>query len=238
MKKMIEFDANVLMGTNENWAVNAPNVVKEHIHYANRTNNWCLEDQTTFEEELKATNPAYVAFTKFMKENGYAELADRELGTLWVIKRGVTEELVNIGPADTFGKVPTNSFIQLLIENETAEVKKERKKQLRKDNKMPREKAGPKGNPYHAVYERYVVNLLPWLRSISSIKNDKEALVLIGLILWLAGHNELRMPFELTPPHKEKIAKDGRSTMVPIPFSEYLYGRMKRVFYDSEAWPA
>lgn len=82
MKKMIEFDANVLMGTNENWAVNAPNVVKEHIHYPNRTNNWCLEDQTTFEEELKATNPAYVAFTKFMKENGYAELADRELGTL------------------------------------------------------------------------------------------------------------------------------------------------------------
>lgn len=103
---------------------------------------------------------------------------------------------------------------------------------------MPREKAGPKRNPYHAVYERYVVNLLPWLRSITSIKNDKEALVLIGWVLWLSGHNELRMPFELTPPHKKKIAKDGSPTMVPTPFSEYLYGRMKRVFYDSEACPA
>jgi len=237
-KQQISYYASVLMKLNGNWEIEANNQVKDHIHYANGTNNWCPEDLQSFEQELDLTNPDYQAFIQFLKENGYANLSDNVLGTLWVIKCGITEEMVNIGPADAFGKVPTNSFIQLLIENEMAEFKKLRKKQLRKNRKIPREKAGPKGNPYHAAYEKYIVSMLPWLRSIQSIKNNKEAFMLIGLVLWLGGHSELRMPFELTPPHNKKIANDGTPSMVPIPFNEYLYGRMKRVFYDSPAFAA
>src|SRR5688500_12105738 len=106
MKKTIEFDANVLMAINGNWQVNANNHVKDHIHYANGTNNWCTEDQDIFDKELSVNNPDYQGFAQQVKEKGFDRLNNIEIGTLWVIKRGITEEMVNIGPADSFGKTP------------------------------------------------------------------------------------------------------------------------------------
>lgn len=240
VKKTINFDVNTLMAMNGNWLISANNVVKEYIHYANETNSWCLEDQASFEDELDIANPDYQAFVQFLKENGYAGLSDSELGTLWVIKCGISDELVNIGSADKFGKVPTNSFVQLIIEHERKQIKVARRNQLKAAN-AKREKRGPKFNFYRPVYDKYVSQMLPWLRTVSSIENDKSALTLIGFVLFLSGHYELKGQYlEITPAVKKVLKEEvGKRTIknkylyVSISFADYLWNRMKKVYYDS-----
>ncbi|MBL7847289.1 MAG: hypothetical protein JNL40_07465 [Cyclobacteriaceae bacterium] len=205
--------------------------VKEFIE-STEDNNWCEDDREEFDQEMKTTNPSYQHLITLLEGRGYLNLNDITKGTLWVVRQiMLKKDLVVIGPVDEYGKVAKNSWTDYLNQLEYASDRKERRITKRLNDGDPvTERRGPKKNVRHTIHQDWLRRLMPWFKTLPSVKNEKAAHVLVGLLLHHAGFNEFEGQYNEIPPTKKHVTKSGETVYNPIPFTEYLYNRMKTIY--------
>jgi len=215
-------------------------IVEDFIHYAEGTNNWCPEDLEHFERQLLESNRRFQDFKEFLTANNYKEFSEIEIGTLWIITLAMFDELLNMGFADVDRSAAANSFTEMVLEYE----KNQKRKARRMGAIVKKETAGRKYNVYNRSYMRWIQRLLPWLRKLSSIASQKEALIFIGFLLEASGHDEFRRQYGRGNRETRKEVKvksqsrwlefETRIEDVPVPYREYLHNRMKTIMKRSE----
>lgn len=253
MKKTIEFNANVLKeffekdfdalqayhAKGESGRVAAfyseIGVVMDFIKYAEGTNNWCMDDLVLFEQELLDSNPTIQAFKSFIIEKGYQKFTPIELGTFWVVRCAMFEELLSMGFADENNSAAANSLAEAVKKYDRAEKRKAKAKGI----KIQNETGGRKNNAYNASYMKWIQRLLPWLRKHPAIGNQKEGLIFIGVLLEASGHLEFKEQYlrECRETLVErKVKSNDRWTeyktineRVPVPYREYFHNRIKTI---------
>lgn len=208
-------------------------VVEDYISFATE-NNWCQEDLDAWEVQMSSNNPTFQYFVSHLKSEGYVNFDDAAFGTLWVISRIIlSKDLVDLGPADDFGKVAKNTSYDWFYKMESDEAKRERaiERRLNDGEPKPSERRGPKKNDRHTVVQVWIKRLYPWLKTLPGMEYEKDVQVLIGLLFHHAGFEFYGQYARLTPRVKHE-RKCGKSDYIDIPFSKYLHNRVKAIYYS------
>lgn len=207
-------------------------VIDDHIAYAKGEQNWDEVFLQYFESDIDVSNRRYAKVVSFLNEQG-VYFADKTIyGSLYVVTNCMVEELINVGIADSFGRYPVNTGNEFL-EQAQEDWERQRTGCNAKANGRAGKRRGPRGNTYHALYTKWIFRLIPALQVISTLRNRKKQLTVIGLVLCLGGFHELYIQYFKMPPSRRVIDKMGNESFVDISLSQYLYGRMKTVHYDA-----
>ncbi|MBL7845764.1 MAG: hypothetical protein JNK44_18020 [Cyclobacteriaceae bacterium] len=218
-------------------------VVEDFINYAEGTNNWRHDHTYHFEQRLLESNPRFQDFKQFLVTNDYKGFSKVEIGTMWVIALAMFDELLNMGFADLDRSASANSFAEMVMKYE----KNQKRKARRMGSVVDNETAGRKYNVYNQSYMTWIQRLLPWLRKHKSTMNQKEALIFIGFLLEVSGHDEFRRQYGRGNRQTRKYVKvksqsrwkkfEIKTEDVSIPYRDYLHNRMKTIMKRSKTVP-
>lgn len=208
-------------------------VVEDFINYAEGTNNWCQEDLEAFERNLRKTNASYRYFLSKLTGQTSKAFTEKELGALWIVHCIMLDEWRNAQPTDIYGRIPEDSLEGYAHSIETISMRKERRR-LNRLGLISSENRGRKANAFDNIYRRWVLRLLPWLRDHKDFKDEREAFDFIGLLLILGNHTEFRPQYKERNPHEKYYDKEGNKHFREIPFKDYVYGRLKAIYYRNK----